>query len=466
MNKLTIPSAAGTPTASPTSTPEFTISLQTSGFRMVSDGNYIYYSQYSEPGLRKIRRDLSEEVLLADEDCTYLNLAGETLYYIVPDSGIWSMKTDGSDRKQLEMAHDASGLSYENGALYYIQNYTLYQLKLGGIETPAAELEEEYGAAAAAGSSDQVYSERFSEDTVNSLAAGGGHLFYTTSGGEEDDLYMLDPLTGESSKIASGVRSDIFVYDGRIYFEEEDKLPDLDVNTRICSLDLSGRDRIQYFEEVNAGGYFSVSDGYLLFTRIHTGGENNFDGSYLYRMDLASRDLIPLFPDLDVSTTLISAGGYVWFDHFSYDTLITSDYWGTMDGKKVGMIAKLRPLETKRSAYLDPYVEPYGPGESYLSLSTDDLSACFKLFKMDGTKEFEEFLDPNSQKVVSFPSGRYTLKIAEGTEWLGDSEAFGEDGHYSTTDVYKFADGYTYEIVSGTTGNFAEDNLNGFLDGQ
>ena len=432
---------------------------------MVSDGKYIYYSQYSEPGLRKINLDLSDEVLLADEDCTYLNLVGEILYYIVPDSGIWRMKTDGSDRKQLEMADDASWLSYDNGMLYFIQNYTLYQLNLERIDTPEAELDEELAAAAAA-DSNQYYSERISDESVNSLAAGGGHLFYTVSGENEGNLYMLDPGTGESSIVATGVRSDIYVYDGRIYFEEEEKLSDLDVNTRICSLDLSGRDRIQYFEEVNAGGYFSVSDGYLLFTRIHTGGENNFEGSYLYRMDLVSKELVPLFPDLDLSTTLISAGGYVWFDNYSYDTLITSDYWGTMDGKKVGKIINLRPQETRRSAYLDPYVEPYGPGESYLSLSTDDLSACFKLFRMDGTKEFEEFLDPNSQKLVSFPNGRYTLKIAEGNEWLGDSLAFGEAGHYSTTDVFKFADGYTYEIVSGPTGDFAEDNLNGFLDGQ
>ncbi len=179
--------------------------------------------------------------------------------------------------------------------------------------------------------------------------------------------------------------------------------------------------------------------------------------------DTASGEIEALYDDYDVSDTLEVAGGYIWFNHYSYDTQITSDYWGKTDGSKAAMIENLRP-QTERSEYLEPYVEPYGPGQSYLHLATDDLSACYKLLRMDGTEQFVEFLEPDSEKTVSFPSGRYTLKIAEGSEWLGDDVAFGENGRYSTTDVYTFGEGFTYEIVAGATGDFNTDSLDGFLD--
>lgn len=444
--------------------PEPSQIAKTTGFRMVSDGEFIYYSQYEEPGLRKISADLSSEVLLADEDCIYLNLVGDMLYYVVPGSGIWQIKTDGSERKQLEMVEDASWLDYDNGMLYFLQNGNIYRFDLEAVDTTMEELESEYGAAAVSEAGTFFRSEKINDEYCNDLTVSDGLIFYTASQGEENFLYRIDSVGNEPTVVASGVNSNIYIDNGRLYYLEEGEISeDFDVNTRICSIDLSGNDRKIYFEEINAAGYFSVSDDYLYFTRYHTGGEDNFEGSYLYRMNIASGDIEALYDKYDISDMLEVAGDYIWFNHFSYDTTITSDYWGKTDGSKVALIADLRP-ETARSEYLDPYVEPYGPGESYLALSTDTLSACYKLIRMDDTVEFVQFLDPESEITISFPSGRYILKIAEGSEWLGDDQAFGKSGLYSTTDVYQFDEGYTYEIVGGTTGDFNTDSIDGFLD--
>ncbi len=433
------------------------------GFRMVSDGESIYYCQYEEPGLRKISADLSSEVLLADGDCDYLNLVDDMVYYVVPGSGIWQMKTDGSEQKQIEFADDAAWLDYDDGVLYFLQENNLYRYDLQSVGVTLEELEEEFGAAAESEASGFFRSEKISDEYVDSLAAAEGRLFYTADVGDDNHLFLMDPATGASTKIASGVNHQIFIENGRLYFQEEDRINDLDINTRICSVDLAGQDRKVHFEELNAGAYFTVSGGYIYFTQFRTGGADNFEGSYLYRMSAATDEVEELFPEYDVSMNLEAAGDYVWFDHFSYETLVTSDYWGKADGSELAMIADLRP-QAERSEFLDPYVEPYGPGESYLALSTDDLSACYKLYRMDGSEALVEFLTPNSETTVSFPSGRYTLKIAEGDEWLGDDQAFGENGMYSTTEVYQFDTGYTYEIVGGTTGDFSTDSLEGFLN--
>ena len=107
--------------------------------------------------------------------------------------------------------------------------------------------------------------------------------------------------------------------------------------------------------------------------------------------------------------------------------------------------------------------EPYGPGTSTLHLSApEDKSACYRLVRMDGSTEFMILLGPGEEIAQSFPSGRYTLKIAEGTEWISDEEAFGSAGHYSTTDVFTFERGSSYEIGSGTKGDFKGDDASGF----
>ncbi len=274
----------------PTAVAEPSQAEKTTGFRMVSDGEFIYYSQYEEQGLRKISTDLSSEVLLADENSIYLNLVGDMLYYIVPDSGIWQVKTDGSERKQLEMVKDAEWLDYDNGMLYFLQDFNIYRLDLETVDKTIEELEEEYGAAAASDAATFFRSEKISDEYCDSLAVSEGHIFYTASLDGENVLYLMDSAGGEPTVVATNVNSEIFIDNGRLYYLEEDEMTeDYGVNTRICSIDLLGNDKKLHFEEMNAGGNFTSGGGFLYFTRYHPGGEDNFDGGYIYRMGYSKR---------------------------------------------------------------------------------------------------------------------------------------------------------------------------------
>lgn len=107
--------------------------------------------------------------------------------------------------------------------------------------------------------------------------------------------------------------------------------------------------------------------------------------------------------------------------------------------------------------------EPYGPGTSKLVLSASEKkSTAFRLVRMDGSTEFMVLLGPGEESTQSFPSGRYTLKVAEGDAWISDEEAFGPDGDYSSTDVYTFEAGSSYKISSGSKGDFHNDDASGF----
>ena len=109
--------------------------------------------------------------------------------------------------------------------------------------------------------------------------------------------------------------------------------------------------------------------------------------------------------------------------------------------------------------------EPYGPGTSYLYLKASDTkSAAYRLVRMDGTTQFMVLLAPGEETTQSFPCGRYKLKVAKGETWISDEEAFGSSGNYSTTDVFKFESGATYQISTGTTGDFKGDSQHGFTD--
>jgi hypothetical protein len=67
---------------------------------------------------------------------------------------------------------------------------------------------------------------------------------------------------------------------------------------------------------------------------------------------------------------------------------------------------------------------------------------------MDGSTEFMVLLSPGEETSRSFPCGRYTLKTAEGDTWISDEEAFGDAGHYSTTDIFTFeAGGLTRSVA-------------------
>ena len=83
---------------------------------------------------------------------------------------------------------------------------------------------------------------------------------------------------------------------------------------------------------------------------------------------------------------------------------------------------------------------------------------------MGGELEQEVILEPGQSQTVSFQSGRYKLRVAEGNTWLSDKEAFGEEGKYSVIDYFNYKKGKTYGITETTdSGNVYKGSAGGFV---
>ena len=381
---------------------------------MVSDGEYIYYSQYGEPGLRKISADLSSEVLLADEDCTYICLVDDTIYYAVPDSGIWQMKRDGSERALLEATGDISGLCYDDGKLYYLYKGSIYCYDTANATADIAEQEEEYPAAAGEEGDPLFHSQRLMDDQYcSSLAVCDGQIYYTSSVDTTTTIYKMDAAGEKTEALVSGTGVDIYIEDGRIYYLEEDEAVDNNVNIRICSVDLSGKDRKLIFEEVNAAAYFAVCGNELYFTRSQTGGADDFEAAIFTAWTLPAerqrrcirimRSII-LRPRAGIYGLTISATK-------RWRPAITG---GKVDGKLCSEAQPTSPGDTAQRISWR-VCRAIRPGESYLYLKTGDMSACYKLVRMDGTVEFEKLMEPAVKKPSASRAGGIRLRSPRAT---------------------------------------------------
>lgn len=207
-----------------------------------------------------------------------------------------------------------------------------------------------------------------------------------------------------------------------------------------------------------------------------TGGSAVIDRDAYAGMDIALRGV---------------SGGYLYFDGYVVDELTGSESYNvyldkldgsgemvnvdllTRDAKTTDQVLAWNEVEAKRLEEMRAKAdaeyeealknEPYGPGTSKLFLKADkDRSACYRLVRMDGSIEFQVLLAPGEKTTQSFPNGRYTLKIAQGKEWISDEEAFGQSGEYDTTGVFTFEAGQSYEIGTGTGSNIRNDSLGGF----
>lgn len=234
----------------------------------------------------------------------------------------------------------------------------------------------------------------------------------------------------------------------------------------------------------------SFSESKALDKVSFSGQRIDFDLSF--NMDYALTELS--FPEsltigmIDSSfedcTSLVKVvfGGAVGTVNDSFDScpeLTAVDFPGGIDiidasfddcGKLTGAMAERltederQKDEERRRRLKEQYAdEPYGPGTSSLYLKADDSRyACYRLFRMDGDMQFQVLLAPGESTTESFPSGRYTLKAAEGEKWISDEEAFGSAGKYSSTNVFTFEAGKKYQITSGSQGDFHSDSAKGF----
>ena len=89
-----------------------------------------------------------------------------------------------------------------------------------------------------------------------------------------------------------------------------------------------------------------------------------------------------------------------------------------------------------------------------------DSSAYLKIYNSSGDTVGTIFLRPEGSGTIYLSSGDYTMKVAYGVEWYGETDLFGENGSYhklmnGSNDFFSLSRNYTYtlELRSTTQGN-------------
>lgn len=110
-------------------------------------------------------------------------------------------------------------------------------------------------------------------------------------------------------------------------------------------------------------------------------------------------------------------------------------------------------------------MQEYGPGSSTLYLKqSDSQDTCYRLYRVCGELEQEIKLFGSIKSAnITVPSGRYMLRIASGSEWRSEEEAFGSDGSYRVIHYQTLEPGEAYEIRTTIgAGNVYSDSAGGF----
>jgi hypothetical protein len=110
------------------------------GTTMIKDGDWIYYHDYAENGLTKIKYDGTGKKKLSSGIVERLVIDGDWLYFIISEDvgvdKIRRVKKDGTGNTQLfknDFPNDIfSNLVVANGKLYFVYNSTLFSSNLDG----------------------------------------------------------------------------------------------------------------------------------------------------------------------------------------------------------------------------------------------------------------------------------------------------------------------------------------------
>lgn len=405
-----------------TSTADFEISHTTSAVLMVSDEQYLYLAYRNKNGwcgLYRIDNRLESIEMIDRGLFSYLTLRDGILYYLEEENGIYNYL-------------DTSDLS-------------------GGTLT-----QENY----------MAMRERYHLDTGNKYPFPTGVVYWVVSG---DKSYFINRLAREE------------LYAGEV-FPDNGICYSLSYINQTDGTLINQRNRWQ--SELNMKSIILPYGNQLLYTRMIRYEDDRGFSHYRF---------LPCFydPATQKETVLLRSRTSTTFNHDCYVIGATADYLLYSDednefhrganwclekinnsfGKQVFVnefvkeatvndSCSTQALGRKKYLYGD---EPYGPEESSISLSAPaDRSAAFRLVRMDGTTEFMILLKPGESRLMHFPYGRYVLKIAYGEQWISDDEAFGENGDYNTTDVYRFEKNKLYHITVSQQGGIHKDNRNGF----
>ncbi|SDC93496.1 protein of unknown function [Paenibacillus sp. UNCCL117] len=254
------------------------------GGQVAERGGWVYKTPLLSSGgpqtLVKARADGSEEKRLSEDGATWINVAGDWLYYIAPaadrKAAIYKMRTDGTGRNVIA-SPEAKALWVQDGWLYYIAD-GLYRMKTDGTGgqrlTDAAD--------------------------VRSMFLQDDRIYYVREEDGRQRLYAAGLDGSAPAKVRDGVRSFIIVDDWIYYTNGENRLGKLSLDGSV-SIDLHTSSRSPLSS-------FNYRDGWLYYV---SGGFGVHGSASVERIRIDGSGREPLFEAR--ATALYWAGEELYF---------------------------------------------------------------------------------------------------------------------------------------------------------
>ena len=480
------------------------------GRMLVCDGDHFYfswrsdddeYSRSQKDGVYRADLSFGSVTFLAKGNFSPLLLDGDRLIFGGEgslDSGIASVNKAATEMVWLKVEDTpraVDSLGFWGDGLYYVRYDDLSLARAnedGTLDTEIQDTKNGYVMEAQAGD-DGLYFLNYdpedgshtlrlfrskgeepvivAEEDTYSFTISGGRVYYAAvvpDQPEYEDYRQLEftlvrsdsdgnaEQTGISGRFSGGlIPSGPYIFYSKYSETSQNSSDDevLTVRRPYCYDTVSGTET-----EISCEGFEGwdvrlrdVSGGWMYCDLYYAGGYSDGELSHSVVFNLADPDKFISLNDL-VEESEISVA------------VTNRDELDEIEYAKRKEEEAIQAEERRRQREEEARNEPYGPGTSKLILKAGSRSACYRLVRMDGSTEFQILLSPNEKITQSFPSGRYVLKIAEGETWISDEEAFGPDGNYDTTNIFRFEEGETYYITVGTQGSFYHDSQQGFTN--
>lgn len=454
-------SAAPELTETPAPTPEPVIG--DFGDDVVTSGGWIYYRADDEEGnsLYRMAEDGSQAEKLMAGFPSLMAVDGDTMYYIgtydpndSDEENCNLYRVDLSAGSKTLMMEDMSPLSlYLAGDFLYFADNMPYQTEdrdLFRLDISAAlsagvgnlELMLNAGAAVRIGAQ--------SPDVAQNPLYWNGRLYYVTRSEEFEDWAIRricldgsedEPFYKESGLDFVELRG---VYDDQLFFTSGDT---------VTLYALSEDGELTEYPEITGVCAF---DGEWVYSAE--------DDSGVYRCSLEKPEKELLSADRGLTAV---AGNCLLTWQLEEESFQYSRYvMPKSGGEETALIGHYVEPEAEQTPAPEYTAKTVGKGDVTLEISNGDTMACYKLISCaEGNPVVHSVLtEPYTDLTLKFSPGSYYLKVAYGDEWLGDEEAFGENGRYITTDMYIFNAGFVYKLsTSSYGGDFSSDTMSGFI---
>ncbi len=410
------------------------------GERNVTDGDWLYYLDYSESRLYRVNATLENAEMIYNGGFNYISLDGDEVWFWDWKDQLHHVSANGTQQVVFESKRDIAASWLYEGSLYLLQASNAGDIGVNSIKRLDLNTME------------VVDLTRTIKGLWPLIIVSAGHIFFTEAIDEMSfahDLYQIN-LDGTNEVQINSYAYRIQLLGDKLYYNNDDGLWAYNVVT-------GETERIRD----DPGRPCWISDGMLYYSK--TSG----DTAQLVCAPLSGGEETVLFPGHEASNLIVIWDDMIYFDEYKPNGDGTTKYYvGSLAGKEAILWDSTIPSDYSNVKVPDDLLnnpDTLAEGTSWLYLEASaTLSACYRLYDTNGALVQQVLLSPNESKKISFPSGYYILKIAEGTNWINDDEAFGPDGEYSSTSNFGFEANSTYRIGSGNRGDFHGTDQSGF----